>query len=521
MPFHIKLFLVFLSLSLTPVIILSFIIPQLSEAFVTPNKAPILIILFMVVISITLISLFIAIQLSLPLRELSEIVRKVQKGYLNLRANVKTYDQIGELGSTFNTMLDSFQNQQTNLQNAVTQATKVLEEKVQDLEDSKKATLNLLEDLEESKNKEEALAKDLEKFKIAVDNVSEMIVISDSEGVMLYGNKVVEEITGYKPEETVGKKVGILWSSPMTKEYYQELWDTIKLQKKTFISEIQNKRKNGEIYTSALIITPILSANKEIMFFIGVERDISKEKEIDKAKTEFVSLASHQLRTPLSSINWNLEMLLSEDKAVGLSDDQKEYASEASQASKKMVGLVNSLLNVSRIEMGTFMVSPVITDVAEVIKVCVKQFAHKIFEKKIRISEVYHSLVPKIMADEKILNIVCQNLLENAINYTPEGGEIKVSTNSKGSDILISIADTGIGIPKSQQARIFTKMFRADNAREKEANGNGLGLYMTKTIIEYSGGKIWFESELDKGATFYVTLPLSGMKAKEGTRSLT
>jgi len=395
------------------------------------------------------------------------------------------------------------------------------------------AAKNVMNDLQaektklaEANTKEEALVKELEKFKLAVDNTTDNVIITDPEGIVIYANRSVEKITGYRPEEAIGKKSGALWKNPMPVEYYQKMWDTIKKQKKTFTSEIQNKRKSGEVYTALISIYPILDKNGEIEFFVSVERDITKEKEVEKAKTEFVSLASHQLRTPLSTINWYLEMLMSDDKAK-LNDDQTEYAKEAYLASKRMVGLVNALLNVSRIEMGTFIIEPKLINIAEIIKAVISEFEHKSKEKKLEVKVAYELSVPKVMADPKLLDIVCQNLLENAINYTPSGGKIKVSLKSKGNDILIIVEDTGIGIPKIQQPMIFTKLFRADNAREQKTFGNGLGLYMTKSIVEHSGGKIWFSSKGgsasggESGTTFYVTIPASGMKAKTGTKSLT
>lgn len=360
---------------------------------------------------------------------------------------------------------------------------------------------------------------------IALDNASDHVIITDIEGVILYVNKAAEKLTGYSRTEMIGNRPSV-WGKQMPKEFYEKMWKTIKVDKKSFEAQITNKRKNGEEYEADITISPVLSEQNSLLFFVGIERDITQEKAVDRAKTEFVSLASHQLRTPLSTINWYLEMLLSDDKAK-LTSDQKEYAKEAAGASKRMVALVNALLNVSRIEMGTFVVTPESVNISEVIKVCVKEFEQKIREKKLEVSEEYDSAIPKVMADRKLLDIVCQNLLENAVNYTNDGGKIKVSLARKESDILISVTDSGIGIPKSQQAQIFTKLFRADNAREKETNGTGLGLYMSKAIIEQSGGKIWFESEGKglpagrQGTTFYITIPLSGMKIKEGTRNLT
>jgi len=364
--------------------------------------------------------------------------------------------------------------------------------------------------------------KQIEKLNLqaaALDNVSDHVIITDLNGFILYVNKAAEKLTGYTKMEMIGNRPS-LWGKQMPKEFYERMWRTIKTDKKEFTGIITNRRKTGEEYIAEAHVSPVLNKNGQIIFFIGLERDITHEKEIDKAKTEFVSLASHQLRTPLSAINWNLELLMSDDK-VKLNENQKEYAQEAYLSSKRMVALVDALLNVSRIEMGTFSIEPKSVDIAEIIKACVKDSEHKILEKKIKMKEEYDSTIPKIMADPNLIDIVCQNLIENALNYTPDGGKIKVSLAKKENDILIIIEDSGIGIPKAAYDSIFTKLFRADNAREKKADGNGLGLYMTKEIIDNSGGKIWFESEEGRGTKFYITIPISGMKVKEGTRNLT
>lgn len=137
-----------------------------------------------------------------------------------------------------------------------------------------------------------------------------------------------------------------------------------------------------------------------------------------------------------------------------------------------------------------------------------------------QIKEEYDKDLPKVNADSKLVRIIFQNLLSNAVKYTPEKGKIIVGINTDKKYINISIADNGYGIPASQQGRIFEKLFRADNARQKETDGTGLGLYVIKSIVEKNGGQASFKSKENKGTTFLIKLPLSGMKKKEGTRGL-
>lgn len=393
----------------------------------------------------------------------------------------------------------------------------------EELEKTKRVMLNVLEDVQEERSRAESLASELEKFKIALDGTSDHVVITDSNGIALYANAGLERITGFSPEEVLGKKVGTkeLWGGKMSPEFYEGLWRTIKIEKKPFVGEITNKRKDGTPYQALSSISPIMNKHGVLEFFIGIERDITKEKEIDSAKTEFVSLASHQLRTPLSAINWYTEMLLSED-AGAITDMQREYLGEVSRGSRRMVELVNALLNVSRIELGTFAVQPEPTDVVELARDVINELKSKILEKKLHIEEAYVENLPKMMVDPKLTRIVFQNLLTNAVKYTPEEGKISISIAMSADKTMFTIAvsDTGYGIPKEDQSRIFTKLFRASNIREKETDGTGLGLYIIKSIVEHSGGTVTFESEEGKGTTFTLTLPVSGMRPQEGNKQI-
>jgi len=185
-----------------------------------------------------------------------------------------------------------------------------------------------------------------------------------------------------------------------------------------------------------------------------------------------------------------------------------------------MVELVNALLNVSRLELGTFTIEPKPTNITEILQSLIKEMQEQIKKKNLKIIESYDLKVPKISVDSKLMRIVLQNLISNAVKYTPEKGKVEISLTTKEPSVLIKVADTGYGIPKAQQSHIFEKLFRADNIREKDTEGTGLGLYLVKAIIDQSGGKVWFESIENKGSTFFVSIPLVGMKKKGGTKAL-
>jgi len=250
-------------------------------------------------------------------------------------------------------------------------------------------------------------------------------------------------------------------------------------------------------------------------------RDITREKRADRAKSEFVSLASHQLQTPLASINWYTEMLLG-GQAGKLENKQKKYLEQIYRSSKRMVELVNSLLNISRIELGYLAIEPEPADLKEILESVLIELSSQIKAKKLKIEKQIDEDLPTLNLDMRLARVVFQNLVSNAVKYNKDGGVVGVVIKNKGSSILISVSDEGCGIPKEQQFMIFSKLFRADNAREKAPDGNGLGLYIVRSVLEQAGCKIWFESKGEnQGVIFFVSVPASGMIKKEGTKKLT
>jgi len=457
--------------------------------------------------------------LTKPIEALRHGIERIEAGDLNFKVGTETRDEVGELARSFDKMAVALNNAKFAVDEKVHEQTQELLLQKKTLQDQQGATLNILEDVEAEKLKVESIAADLEKFKMAVDDASDHIVITDREGIVIYGNKALGKITGYSPEEAMGKKAAVLWKMPMPQEFYEKMWKRIKTEKKPYVGEIRNRRKSGEEYDAAISISPVLDKKGEIVFFVGIERDITKEKMIDRAKSEFVSLASHQLRTPLSSVNWYTEMLLAGD-AGNINAEQKKYLEEVYHANKRMVDLVGALLNVSRLELGTFMIEPKMSDICEFANSVVVELQPMIERKKLKVITKYDNSLPQISVDPKLTRIIFQNLLSNAAKYTPENGNITLEIEKSGLDAKITVTDTGCGIPEAVKSKVFTKLFRADNAREIDSDGTGLGLYIIKSIVDQSGGKIWFESAENKGTTFYVTIPLSGFHKKEGEKAI-
>ncbi len=402
-----------------------------------------------------------------------------------------------------------------------------VEEKNKGMEDDKKAATNVLEDLELTKEK---IEKERVKVEAILKSIGDGTIITNGQGIITRMNVSAENMLGLKATDVVGRRfVDVI---PAITEKGVPIADEERPMSRAFktgefVSDTVYYGKNDNTtFPASLTVTPVI-LNHKIIGAIEIIRDSTKAMEIDKAKTEFVSLASHQLRTPLSTISWYAELLLSGD--VGeITPEQKKFLEEIYSGNRRMVELVNALLNVSRIELGMFIINPAPTDVVDVAKIVLKDLKPIIDKRGTKIKETYAKDIPKINADKNLVRIIFQNVLTNAIKYTDDGGKVDIAINTDCKDnkgapndhICITVSDNGYGIPKAQQDKIFTKLFRADNVAEKDTEGTGLGLYIVKSVLDNTGGTIRFESEENKGTTFYVTLPLSGMKTKTGGRAL-
>lgn len=229
------------------------------------------------------------------------------------------------------------------------------------------------------------------------------------------------------------------------------------------------------------------------------------ENELEDAKSEFITVASHKMRSPLSSIKWYAESLLAGD--VGkLTGDQECFVKQIFLSNRRLINLVDDLLRVVRVEEGKIEIKYKRIDLDAALKEVVKKIKGEMERKKIVFS--YRGKKTPVDGDPDKLRQVFFNILDNAVKYNSVGGKIAVTIKKEGGKYLCSIADTGIGIPKDQQAAIFTKFFRAYNIITMNTEGNGLSLYLVKAYIESHGGKIWVESKPGKGSVFSFTLPV-------------
>ncbi|MFH0951532.1 MAG: ATP-binding protein [bacterium] len=348
-----------------------------------------------------------------------------------------------------------------------------------------------------------------------------LIVIRKNKNIMFFNN-AAERLTGYMAHEVLGRSYSgfMRFMDEASGQNVDEfIKNTIHYNKQhTVGKDTVLKVKDDNLVPIAAVASPLLNRNMETVGCIVVFRDVTKEREVDRAKTEFVSLASHQLQTPLSAVNWHTEMLL--DGAPGpLNKKQKEFVRAIFEGNQRMIKLVNALLNVSRIDMGTLSVTPKKTNLTKLINTVIEELLFKIDVKDLKIVKKYVKL-PKINIDAQLMSIVLQNVISNAIKYSREKSKVYISTSKDKHYVIIAVKDYGYGIPKAEQPRIFTKLFRADNVKTRKVEGTGLGLYVAKSVIDAFRGKIWFVSEENKGTTFFIAIPLKGAPKIEGTRGL-
>ncbi len=240
---------------------------------------------------------------------------------------------------------------------------------------------------------------------------------------------------------------------------------------------------------------------------------------VNKAKNDFVSLASHQLRTPLTSIKWSAELLTAPKSSLSKTK-QKQYLQQIYDSNERMIELVESLLNVSKIDVDSLPSKRSSVDLADKLEQVLTDLSSQIRTREISINKKIDEKIVPITIDPNWIRIILQNLISNAVRYSEPKQQVYISIEKKQTHVLIKVKDNGCGIPASQQDVIFTKFFRADNAKRVESEGSGIGLYLTKAMIERSGGTIWFESGQNKGSTFYVKIPVANksMGAKESKR---
>lgn len=395
-----------------------------------------------------------------PLRQVIYGARRIGEGHLEHRISVRSKDEIGEVARSFNKMA---------------------------------------EDIE---SREREIGAERDKTKLIVNELDDALVVYDTDYRILLMNPKAERLLGVEEKAILGRSLV---------ENIEGIDERFALLYRIIASPVRSKKKEeirlGETGERVLEATTIRLAKtgSAPARFVKVLHDVTREREIERLKSEFVSIASHQLRTPLSGIKWMVKMVLDGD--IGsITEEQADFLRKVYQSNERMILLVNDLLNVSRIEEGrtTFVFAKF--NVTNLLSEILDQMAPIVASKKLTLeTNVKEAGEIIVNGDREKLSLALTNLIDNAIKYTPSRGAISVTVKISDGGAEIAIADTGIGISDEDQKKLFKKFFRAQSASKIE--GTGLGLFIVKNIIEKQKGKIAVQSSIGKGTTFRVRLP--------------
>tara|TARA_Y100000310_G_scaffold301221_1_gene337491 strand:+ start:419 stop:1570 length:1152 start_codon:yes stop_codon:yes gene_type:complete len=345
--------------------------------------------------------------------------------------------------------------------------------------------------------------EDVRQILAMVAHITDGLIVFNKEKVISLVNPRAEKLLRVKRSRILGKSILELSDVSNIQPLVDLLGGGIKR-----MSKKELKIKSNFILEVSVVPMKIKT---ELVGSLVILHDITKNKLIEKMKSDFVTLAAHQLRTPASGLKWTLKALLDGDQGE-MTQKQKIEMKKAYVINEKIITLVNDLLDVAQIEEGKYLSNLALGDMDKIIKESIQLFEKDFKEKNVKLKIVEQKTkLPKVMMDKEKMEIAVKNLIDNAVSYTTNGDiEISVQLKGKGNEkrIEFKVSDTGIGIPLNQQGKVFTKFFRGTNSMKIDTEGNGLGLYLTKNIIEAHEGTIGFKSEENVGSIFYFTIPI-------------
>ena len=355
---------------------------------------------------------------------------------------------------------------------------------------------------------------------IALDSIHDGVIMTDKNGVVRYINPAAAKMINITSHQAVGLDYGLIVK--LESKEGRELTDSD--------NPLTQAMASGQPLESTPVALIIQQSNQRLPIAISMQvsndasnsriitfRDITKELEEEGKQTEFISTASHEMRTPVASIEGYLSLALNPQTAT-IDERAKGYLDAAHSASKHLGKLFQDLLDVTKLDDGRIKPHSEPVEMIELVKSISDDYITRANEAKItfnfgskdsgqfsegrRMEQVVYGFV-----DKNFMREILDNLIDNAIKYTPEGGSIYINARGDGDKVLINVTDTGIGISADDLAHIFQKFYRADNSDTRTIGGNGLGLYLVKQRAEAMGGKVWAESAFGEGSTFYISLP--------------
>lgn len=353
------------------------------------------------------------------------------------------------------------------------------------------------------------IANEREQLSLIISNSAGGIMVVDADNRIRIWNKALEQLTGYREDEVINKTIDQVLvtndKQPLSRVFKRQVDD------KTYSSEIQIRTRERRYCWVTVRYSPLHGINHQEAKAVILINDVTYYKELEQTKNEFISMATHELRTPLTVIKGYLSMIMHGD-AGPLTKKQENFFQRVLLSSDRLSGLVEDLLNVMRLEEKRMTFNIKLVNMSTLIKETAADFQKKANDEKIslEIQELEEENI--VRGDPDRIKQILANLIDNALKYTPDGGKVWLEVNiekNKGQLYLITtVHDNGIGIPREHLTNVFNRFQRIDNPLSKQVGGTGLGLYITKSLVEQQGGKIWVSSAPHKGSRFAFSLPL-------------
>lgn len=407
------------------------------------------IIFTLAVVAVIGIGLLVSRRIIVPIIHLIQTSRAVAQGDLSQRTGIRSDDEIGKLAETFDDMTDKLAHRTTELE-------------------------RLLREKREESSRMQAI----------LSSISEGVLMEDKNNQIAMMNRAAQEML----------------------EVLAEQFRAMQPVREVETTSDARRFEIGERIIS-VETSPVLMPDGKHLGRVMVIRDITRETEADRLKDEFITQISHELRTPLTSIKGYSDLLL---RAVGGSggDQERGFLQTINRHADSLVDMITDLLDFTQLEAGNLGLRFEPMTMESVIQRTAEKWAESFKEKNIRFSVQIDDPIPQMLGDERRLRRALSNLVENAYNYTLEGGEVILSLRASDHIVTVTVKDTGVGIAPEDQAFLFTRFYRVSIERTIDVRGAGLGLYVAKAIVEGHGGEIWVESELGQGSTFGFSVPL-------------
>lgn len=401
-----------------------------------------------------------------PAERLTDTVHRIGRGRLDLKLDIVTNDEIGELSREFNKMTERLRRyEEMNVQQIISE-----------------------------KNKSETI----------VESIADAIIVSDADFRIQLLNQSAVELLQVTESDAIGRPAAEIIRDPRLKAILAS-GDESAVRDEPYLSF---RYKNKTIYLRPRITLIPSRDRSERGGMVLVLQDVTLYKEIDKMKSDFMAAVSHEFRTPLTSINMGVDIL--RQKLLGpLTAEQEEILAGSKQDCERLTKLVRELLQLSRLEGGKTEIKSEPFDVAAAIESTLQPLKLPFQEKGVELAVVSRGGLPPLTGDEQQFSWVVSNLVSNALRYTEPGGRVEIRAAGENGAILVQVADTGRGIPEEQLGTIFDKFVQVKASQIATPGSVGLGLAIAKEIVELHGGSIWAESELNRGSTFSFRLPLS------------